>query len=1410
MKSIKSLTCILFTGSILLSSSTAFGQPKNDKAIKATEDKYEIGDYRKAISGLEKFKKKNLKKLGAQNQYTARYHYLMAKYLLASGKITDFEQDVLNAISSSIINNKESSQKHGQMLTDIAELYVLNGSYRVAKDYLDQAKKILDAGSFWTDGIKARWSVLQAEALTGQGYYRQAIEILRGQEKYYAGRAVKSETTVDEKGNLKSQRVPTDELKIRYQEYGRWMTDLANAFRNQGNFTSADSAFSSAARWIDKNLGKNDITYVNNQFLHSNLIVENGLELDRDFPRGTGYDEALNNLKSSHKNTHYLAASIYEEYIRRLLAQGGGSRYSAVKSEYEKMISGNYKGSAYSARLKAVEFDSKLDRDKTKDLENQAYKMLSTTPELPHNNIVTVRVLEFLYGLSLYKKVYANSENYLTDIVKIKSDLYGEDAPETHLSRLKLADFYLDYTNKIAEAGKIYNESYSNNVEKQIGIQHKEVLEILNHMASYYELNDQYDKALATLTKAKNAARAKYDYNDYLYGAELTNNAKLQIKLGQYEQADESITASLKILENFRKDEAKKGMLVDAIETQATLLGIKGLFDEAEDNLDRAAKIISKAERITNLDESAAANQLSGLFIQLGRYSDTEEMLSKLIKDYEKLYGPNSIRLIEPLVNLGRLALVKGDYTQSDKIATRAKQIAQSVYGEKSTKTAPVLSLMGDLDNIIGDYDEAQQNFIKALESQEKQFGHNHVEVAKSMARLALCRFYKGDSPVEIEKMMLEAQAILGAKLGKDNPQYADILKNVAVINIAQKKYPIAFNSLTQAEAIWRNKTGSKNNINAASIYTLTGDVYYQMKVYAKAEEFYNNAKNIYDKYFSKQHPEYVKILSKLARVYYMQKDYKRSKKNIEEALNDYDVFIKQYFPALSEREKAKYWNTMKSDFEFYNTLAFGQLEDFRDLAGKVYNYQLLTKALLLSSSIKIRERILHSTDENLKLAYNTWVQKKEFLTNALSMSSEQLTQNGIDPIALGTEVEKLEKELSEKSELFGQSFENKKITYENVQNSIGKNDVAVEMVRYRYFNHDFTDSVIYVAMYVKNDRARPKVIALSDGHKMETRYFKYYRNSITSKLADVNSYKVFWEPIQKEIGAYATIYLSPDGVYNQINLEAIPTPDGKYVIDNSNIVIVSNTKDLYLRKLKSRVTAANTATMFGNPKFYLTASTERSIPDLPGTEKEVNELEQLLKSKGWRTSEYLETSASEEQVKDQESPKIFHIATHGFYTPAISADEAKKMTESEAQLTENPLLKTGLLLKGAGDLLTKTKYNYNMESGILTAYEAMNLNLDKTDLVVLSACETGLGEVSNGEGVYGLQRAFLVAGAKVLIMSMFKVDDEATQKLILNFYKKWLNTGNLRQSFIDAKKELRVDYPEPIFWGAFMMIGLD
>ena len=1392
-------------------SSASLAQSKWDKSIAKAEALYVTGAYGKAKSALEKFKKKVNAKLGAQNQYTPTIFFLQAKYDLASGMPLDFENNLRDALSANRTLNTEHSEKYGTMLMDAAELFILNGSFRVAKEYLSNAKKILEGGDYMKEPMKARWDILMAEALAGQGFWNESIALARGQEIYYAKRAVKQETVSDGKGGLASRKIPPAELDQRFNEYARLLTLLGNAYGRQGNLHSSDSAFGFATTWIKKNLGEHNLAYIRNQFLTANMLVENGNE---NLPKDLEYDRTLLILKTFFKPTHYLGIQLYEEYLKELMRTENNARYYNTKLEYEKMINKEFPAkSIYQVRLKAVEFDTRMNKDKTTNLESQALNVATNTPNLPHNNIVTADVLDFLTGLAIYSKKYPNAEVYLKDIVAIKSDLYGSDAPEVHLAQLRLANYYLDYTNKISDAGKIYEDSYEKVLGKEIGAWHKDHLDILNHLALYYELSDQYKKAIATLDKASLVARSKYDDKDFKYGEELTRIAKLELKLGQYEEAEKNINKSLTILEEYRKEENRKGLLVEAYDTQAALFGIKGLFDEAEDALERSGKIISKADGDLGIDELSNAQDLASLFIQLGRYSDTGAMLTHLIGEYQKIYGPESMRLIGPLVNKGKLLLAEGDYPAADKIALRANQIAIKTYTEKSTKTAATQKLLSDIDYAIGDYDKAEDNIVKALASQEKQFGRNHIDVAKSLAQLALIKFYKGDNKDDVEKIMLESRDIMGKRLGKDNPQYADILKNVAILYLSEKQYDKAFGALTQAEAIWREKTGTKNSIQAASIFTLTGDVYYQLKKYDKAEDFYKKGKDLYEKFFGETHPEYVKVLSKLARVYYMQKEFKSAKKNIEIALNNYENFIKQFFPALSEREKAKYWNTIKGDFEFYNTLAFGQLEDFRDLSGKVYNYQLLTKALLLNSSIKIRERILNSTDETLKASYTLWVQKKENLTMALSMSTQQLIDNGIDPVAMGNEVERLERELSEKSEIFGQSFDNKKITYENVQSALGKNDVAVEMVRYRFFNHTFTDSIMYVALYVKGEKGRPKAVKLPEGHRMETRYYKYYRNCMINKLPDQNSYRVFWDPIQKEIGQYATIYISPDGVYNLINLESIPTPDGKYVIDNSNIVMVSNTKDLFIRKVKSKLagtTSANKASMFGNPTFYLSASANHEYAELPGTEKEVDELQKLLKQKGWSTDEFMEANASEEKVKAIDNPRIFHIATQGFYSKAEEPNAQKELTENEAMMAENPLMKSGLLLTGAGDILAKTKYNYNIENGVLTAYEAMSLNLDKTDLVVLSACETGLGEISNGEGVYGLQRAFFVAGAKVLIMSIFKVDDDATQKLILGFYKKWLTTGNMRQSFVEAKKEVRIEYPDPIYWGAFMMIGLD
>ncbi|HPH45516.1 MAG TPA: CHAT domain-containing protein [Chryseolinea sp.] len=1413
MKLFRSCILALFC---ITASHAAFSQNKKiDKSLSKVDTYYASGNFLKASSGLQKVKKTVLAKPDLQT-YLPGIYIREARINLSLGMLTGFDNALNTALTTSQTTFGDNSTNYATTLIEVGEIYNEYGNYRLSDEYLDRAFISLERSNQLTDALKGRIALAQAEAMIGQGFWNDAIELLKEYEKYFASRAIDKESVV-EGTSIKTKRIPEEELPKRYGDYAKLLNLRIKADAKQGKFsikgvdennTDIGYCYGIADSWLkgkSRFLGETSLAEVESRYIVAKALKENNTPHDPKFD----FDNILNDLKRKTSPTNNLAQNLYLDYLDDLLLKGNRARYQNVKLEYEKLLKKFPSGSVLRTNMKAVEFDSKMEQDKTKNLESGALTVLNSLPKFYNT---TIQIVEFLYDVTIKEKRYAAAETYLNQLVSIKKELCGENAPEYHLAKIHLANFYLDYTNKIEEAGSIYTESYFGVVEQQIGSQHKDLLDILNHIATWYELTDKYQLASKTLINAGRSARDKFQDDDILYGIELNKLAKLQLKLGEYEEAEKNINKAIEVidLKTNRKYQEYEPAKINAIETQAKLYGIKGMFDEAERNLDRSRKLIKDGKVLIG-SETSTAEELSALFIQLGRYAETDRLLADLITDYQKLYGANSMRLIEPLVNKGRILLARGDYTEAERTASRANQIAVKTYGDNSTKTAPTQKLLSDIYYTLGDYDKAEINVLKAVASQEKQFGRNHIEVAKSLSQLALIKFHKGGNKKEVEKLMLEARDIVAQRLGNQNPQYAEILKNVAILYISEKKFDIAFSSLTIAENIWRTKTGTKNNINSASIYTLTGDVYYQQKNYKKAEDFYNQAKDLYEKFFSATHPEYVKVLSKLSKVYYQQKDFKKAKKLIEESLGNYENFIKDYFPALSEREKAKYWNTIKGDFEFYNTLAFGNLEDFKDLTGKVYNYQLLTKALLLSSSIKIRERILNSTDEDLKVQFNNWVQQKEKLTLALSMGPEQLIENEIDPVALQQNVERLEKDLSQKSELFGQSFEDKRIVFDDVKKSLKPNEVAIEMVRYRYFNHDFTDSVIYAALYLKPELSRPKAIILKDGQRMESRFFKFYRNAITGKIPDGISYGVFWKPINDEIGQAATIYLSADGVYNQINLEAIPTPDGRYVIDNSNIVLVSNTKDLYIKKIKSKVTSNNnTASMFGNPTFYLSASADSKWTSLPGTEKEVAQLEYILKQKGWTTTEYVEKLATEEKVKELNSPKVFHIATHGFTRPSQQQTLEDGLESNEAMLTQNPLMRTGLLLKGAGDLMDKTDYNYNMESGILTAYEAMSLNLDQTDLVVLSACETGLGDLEAGEGVYGLQRAFLVAGAKILVMSMFKVDDDATQKLMVRFYQKWINSNNLRQSFIESKKELRTEYPEPIYWGAFMMIGLD
>ena len=273
-----------------------------------------------------------------------------------------------------------------------------------------------------------------------------------------------------------------------------------------------------------------------------------------------------------------------------------------------------------------------------------------------------------------------------------------------------------------------------------------------------------------------------------------------------------------------------------------------------------------------------------------------------------------------------------------------------------------------------------------------------------------------------------------------------------------------------------------------------------------------------------------------------------------------------------------------------------------------------------------------------------------------------------------------------------------------------------------------------------------------------------------------------------------------------------------KYLLEETDIRLVTNTKDI----LKQHVSVVSkTAALFSYPDYGVkttdvTPSTTRlpgfpELKELPGTKAESDSIKNIMTAQHWSIQEYIQKKATEDAIKKVNNPQVLHIATHGFFLKDVNEKTDKVMGIQTQIAKQNPLLRSGVVLAGAAAIARDSLAANTSEDGILTAYEAIGLDLSATDLVVLSACETGLGELLNGQGVYGLQRAFLIAGAKSVIMSLWVVDDLATQELMTDFYREWLKDptpGNMHRAFRSAQLKLKEKYDNPYYWGAFVIVG--
>jgi CHAT domain-containing protein/tetratricopeptide (TPR) repeat protein len=319
------------------------------------------------------------------------------------------------------------------------------------------------------------------------------------------------------------------------------------------------------------------------------------------------------------------------------------------------------------------------------------------------------------------------------------------------------------------------------------------------------------------------------------------------------------------------------------------------------------------------------------------------------------------------------------------------------------------------------------------------------------------------------------------------------------------------------------------------------------------------------------------------------------------------------------------------------------------------------------------------------------------------------------------------------------------------------------------------------------------------------------------------------FDPVLPHLGSHERLFLAPDGDLSRLPFEALPMNNDHHVLDDFCVSYLGVGRDI-LHFQASGVRHPGAALVVADPDFNLGSAGPRSqfadriherqsrdvnrqglqFAPLSGTRREGQEIAKIL-----NVSPLLGNEALERHVKRCRSPRILHIATHGFFLPnqkgSTSADAVvfgMLGTAERLQDLENPLLRSGLVLAGANTWLKGGTVPDDAEDGLLTAEDVTGLDLVDTEMAVLSACETGLGQIHLGEGVFGLQRAFVLAGAKTLVISLWKVPDAQTQELMTNFYKHLRAGVSRAEALRKAQIALKRDYPEPAYWAAFICHG--
>ena len=1039
------------------------------------------------------------------------------------------------------------------------------------------------------------------------------------------------------------------------------------------------------------------------------------------------------------------------------------------------------------------------------------------------------------------------AQTRLTDVMRT---LFGEQSEKFISYKEDIISFCVsnkDWYGVIEEGAELINIYKDRGITETVAY-----LELLKNLITSYHIThdyvaetslfDEYESVSETL-----GLKESERYCSYLYLKAEAMTVLFRVD-EYYETVNEMITLTHKLWGKFSIQSALQESII------ASHYGTMDQNSEAVEHIKKCYEILDSEEcrfdnRLDSIRITSQIHNLEGLIYAYENPQAAEEALLKAIEEYTEI----GLNKYAPLNNLGLLYHnVYLDYSKALEYFIMASESVENNGQSSSIQYIHTLNNIALCYQNLGMSSYAISIFDLAEQAVLQNYGSEHLLYATIIQNKS--KFYGqiGDYDSAIIYGNL-AKDCMGRIFGTDSEKYALCLQNLGLFYVWKKQWEEAKEHLTAAVNILDRVNvlhSISAHINLLNIYSnernwelfdqtanrcialikehnlvgtdtevyLNGTVGYCMVLnnILEGRQYLKYAMDITEINGNANSAEYFGAL-----IVYHLSSFLDGTQNEEMITSIVESMKAVYF------SNAAYYNTSERE-AFVSNPRFSLSKDVifsarskGDKDSHLYDFLLFNKGLLLGTSLSFAKAVYDSGDEELISKYRELVEINRLLNG-------EKVQTELDTDAARTRGSVLEREITLALRDNGGYTDGLNYTHIDVQNALGDHEAAVEFVSHL----NYLDNTTYYAALILKKESAPTYIRLGKADDIERLATLSPEKIYGETAASKELYDKIWRPVLERVGSARKITFSPAGILNRLAIEQLYDGD-KRICESYDLMRVTSTREICRQRPQYRYA---TAVLYGGLEYDTDIETmmqeSQSIKlgqpapaerfrgciatdwtPLPGTITEVEEISATLKGGKISPELFTGNKGNEESFKALSGRRfdILHIATHGFYMSEAQARRTEfyasdLFTDNGAATAQSPLSRSGLLLSGGNNAWSGLPIPDSIEDGILSAAEISNLDFNSCDIVVLSACETGLGEITD-EGVFGLQRSFKNAGVNTIVMSLWKVDDMATSYMMQVFYRNLIKGKTKREAFSSAQDAVKKKYPAPSYWAAFIMV---